>query len=182
MIFVSQEADVAWTSIQTDAWRKATSRFWSVAEADAKRIKVSTAWFQCPTYDTYDAVRAFLLEGTQKVTAFVSSGDEITQGILAAARDLGKTIPDDISVLNLMDAPSMCFAHPPVSCLDMNFGRQFEVAFDLLEAAQRGEPYTPQNYIVEANIIERRSVGPVVPSSTRTRKKTSAQELTANLL
>lgn len=163
MMLVSQRADVAWTEIQSHSWRQATSDLWSAEVADTKRIPVDTAWFDCPTYDAYDAVREFLEQDHQGVTAFVGSGDEITQGILAAIRDIGKSVPDDYSVLNILDGPSMCFSHPPVTSIDMNFPRQFEIAFELLEAAQCGNTGTPQNHYVQPRIIERRSIRTLPP-------------------
>jgi DNA-binding LacI/PurR family transcriptional regulator len=146
--------------IQHVAWRHATASYLSTAEADARCIPVQTARYHCPTQDSYDAVREFLAEG-RRVSAFLSFGDEITQGVLAAVRDSGLNVPEDISVLNVLDSPSMRFAHPPVSSVDVNFKRQFEIAFEILEAAQAGEPPQEKLYFVSSRIVERQSVSSV---------------------
>ncbi len=161
IVFVSQSSEVPAQEIQNEAWHKATSVFLSKAEADVRSIHIPTAIFHCPTPDAYNAVRDFLAKGEQTVTAFLSFGDEITQGVLAAIRESGMSVPDEISVLNILDSPTMRFYHPPVSSLDVNFKRQFEIALEILENAQNGEFDKEKSYFVEPRIIERKSVCPI---------------------
>ena len=158
LIYVSQVTQDSAAQLNTHGWRLATAALFNEDEANARCIGVHTPLFQCPTHDAYDAVRDFLSKGTQSVSAFVSFGEEITQGVLAAIRDSGMNVPEDISVINILDGPSMRFAHPPVTSIDVNFKRQFEIALEILEAAQQGVTPEQKNYFVDSRVIERQSV------------------------
>jgi DNA-binding LacI/PurR family transcriptional regulator len=173
LIFVNQVGADAGDQIQNNAWHHATAALFSTEEADRRHLPVTTARFRCPTPDAYEAVSAFLKQSASSanspanesanesapgVSAFLSFGDEITQGVLAAIRDANRSTGDDLSVLNVLDSPAMRFAHPPVTSLDVNLKEQFRVALELLEAAQKGQVPPAKSYFVAPQIIERQSV------------------------
>lgn len=144
--------------IQCSAWRHAMSDRLTAEQANERIIEVRTPMFQCPTQDAYETVRRFLEQDGRPVTAFLSFGEEVTQGVLAACRDAGRSIPESISVVNLLDGPSMRYAHPAVTSVDVNFRRHFEVALQILQAAQAGEVPDRHLHFVEPRIVERESV------------------------
>lgn len=143
--------------IQHAAWRHATAAIYDGSQADSRCLSVETAMYQCPTQDAYETTMSFLASGNP-VSAFYSFGDEITQGVLAAIRDSGRSVPDDISVLNVLDSPSMRFAHPPVTSIDVNFKEQFDIAYEILSAAQDGLLPEEKVRYVRSRVIERKSV------------------------
>ena len=161
IVFVRQMSEVPAHDIQNSAWHRATAEFLSREEADTRSIHIPTPAFHCPTPDAYNAVREFMSREHVKVTAFLSFGDELTQGVLAAIRESGLSVPEDISVLNILDSPTMRFYHPPVTSLDVNFKRQFEIAVELLESAVQEDSSRENLYLVEPRIIERKSVCPL---------------------
>ena len=61
-------------------------------------------------------------------------------------------------MVNILDGPSMRFAHPAVTSVDVNFERQFKVALEILEQAQLGQVPGRKLFHVEPRVIERESV------------------------
>jgi DNA-binding LacI/PurR family transcriptional regulator len=52
---------------------------------------------------------------------------------MAACRDAGLSIPEDISFINYGDCSTMAFAYPPVTCVDLNMSEQVSTAFKMLD-------------------------------------------------
>ena len=61
------------------------------------------------------AVAHAALTGPDRPTAFLCLGDSMAYGVYAAARDLGLTVPDDVSVLGYDDLPMSRLLTPPLS-------------------------------------------------------------------
>ena len=142
------------------AWQKGTTGLYSAKEADEHLVHLETPTFQCPSFDAYSAVTQLLAEEKPHPTALVGYGEEITQGVLAACRSAGYNVPEHISVVNILDAPSMVFAHPPITSLDVNFERQIQIAIEILNGAVNGDVPKADLHAVEPLIVERESVAP----------------------
>ncbi len=159
IMLIDQQVSKNLNVLHAIAWQKATSSFYSPAEADAHSIHLDTPNFQCPSFDAYSSVRE-LLQGRNQPTALVCFGEEITQGALAACRTAGHTVPDTISVVNILDATSMVFAHPPITSIDVDFESQIQLALELLQSSQDGNLPEARLHTVEPLLIQRESVGP----------------------
>ncbi|MFI7006462.1 LacI family DNA-binding transcriptional regulator [Streptomyces sp. NPDC050145] len=61
------------------------------------------------------AVARTALTEPDRPTAFLCFGDSMAYGVYAAARDLGLTVPDDVSVLGYDDQPLSRLLTPPLS-------------------------------------------------------------------
>ena len=104
----------------------------------------------------YDALMTFAEEGNMP-TAIVAQNDLIAVGVLRAARDMGLTVPDQLSVIGVDDIPMSAYSAPPLTTLKQDFmmiGR--EAAKLLVQAVE--EPEKPcQRLILPAQMLIRRS-------------------------
>jgi DNA-binding LacI/PurR family transcriptional regulator len=126
---------------------------------DIGLINVPTPLFYSPTRPAYEAVTAYL-KGHPNTTGLVSTGEEITVGTLAACREIGRSIPDHVSLVNLGNAPMLEFITPPVTCIDNNLHRQLDIAVDILKTAAAGQPIAQLLHYTPVDLVERESVRP----------------------
>ncbi|RYG69455.1 GntR family transcriptional regulator [bacterium] len=157
-VLVDQRVSPALYELHQIGWRKATTGLYTEAEADERSIHLETPNFQCPSFDAYSEVGRLLSESSLQPTALVCVGEEIVQGALAACRYAGREVPRDISIVNILDAPSMIFAHPPVTSVDVNFEQQVELALDILQRGRDGLATPATLHVVEPLLSKRESV------------------------
>ena len=129
-------------------------------------VPVRTPLFYSPTPQTYDAVQEYLKQNSQ-TTALIVTGDEIALGALAACRDIGRSIPESLSLLCFGNATNLDYFYPPVTCIDTHFDLQFDIAIDILKTTLAGgDPGSPA-HVTPIKIVERRSIGPA-PANVKT--------------
>lgn len=91
-------------------------------------------------------------------TAIFASGDLLALGILHAARDLGLSVPADVSIVSFDDMPHAALVDPPLTTIRQSnetFGRRgVALLLDLLE----GRPTPPEPLRVEVELVVRGSV------------------------
>lgn len=160
IVLVEQLFTENFHSLHRAAWHEVTEDLYTKSQADEHYLTVSTPRFSCPSFDAFEATRQMFAERSKAPTALVCFGEEVTQGVLAACRAAGKRVPEDVSVLNILDAPSMVFAHPSVTSIDMNFEAQIQLAFEIFDAAQAGKIPASVVHTVEPLLLERFSVAP----------------------
>lgn len=160
LLLVMQDLEESLNRRHLQAWEAAMAGQFSGRELEARVIHVKTPQFHCPSRDAYLAVRAFLQRNPQQATAFVCFGDEVTQGLLAACHDVGAPVPSAFSVVNILDAPSMEFSQPAVTCVDVHFEAQMDIARKVFEETLEGKPVEPRLWNVPPRLIERESVAP----------------------
>jgi GntR family transcriptional regulator of arabinose operon len=160
IVLVDQQVSESLYQLHSVAWRKATASYYSPEEADAHSIHLQTPNFQCPSFDAYSSVHELLSQNINHTTALVCFGEEITQGALAACRATGHIIPQTISVVNILDAPSMIFAHPAITSVDVDFESQVKLALGLLESAQKGGFLEAELHTIEPLLLSRDSTAP----------------------
>ena len=85
-----------------------------------------------------------LLGGTPRPTALLCASDELALGAVQAARDLGLSVPGDVSVVGFDDVPAAQWADPPLTTvrqpLTEKGRRAGELALRLLDGSRPGEP------------------------------------------
>lgn len=141
--------------VQVGAWRESLAS--GTPNAPARFLAAAqTPRYQCATQSAYAVVRRQLQTDWQQVTAMICLGDELALGALAACRDAERPVPDQMSLINSGDSSLMAFAHPPVTCIDVNMGRHLELAIEMLQADRlSGEN---RLRLVEPRLVERDSV------------------------
>lgn len=99
-----------------------------------------------------------------EISAVFLSNDQMALGFMAAARELGRRIPDDLSIVGYDDEPGSEYYAPPLTTVHQDFGligqRAFELALRLIE--RRDEPTTQVTQIVPEFVL-RSTTGPYVP-------------------
>ena len=115
---------------------------------------------------TKKAFDQFLHSGAQMSTAFLCGNEENAIGTLAALREAGLSVPDDISVVSFNDTPKSALIEPALTSVSAHVEEMGKVALRMLtERARIGgaEPIRriPLKVIVPPSITVRKSTGPV---------------------
>jgi LacI family repressor for deo operon, udp, cdd, tsx, nupC, and nupG len=110
------------------------------------------------TDDPRQAALELLREGP---TAIVCVSDALAITAVAAARELGLSVPEDISVVGFDDSPLAAFATPTLTSVRVDYSEFGAAAAGLLLAGIAGEPeaaYTPSapELVVRASTARRR--------------------------
>ena len=90
------------------------------------------------------------------ITAVLCGNDEIAMGVIRGAREDGRTIPDDLSVVGFDDHPLSGFWYPALTTVRQDFVTLGRSAFTLLWNLIQGDP-TPAESITETTLIVRES-------------------------
>jgi LacI family transcriptional regulator len=100
-----------------------------------------------------------LLELAEPPTAVVTASDQIALGAVAACRDRGVAIPDDLALVSFDDPPFGALLDPPLTALASQ-PREIGVrAARLLVAVLRGESPAERDLRLPLEVIRRRSCG-----------------------
>lgn len=107
-----------------------------------------------------DAARK-LLRGETPATAIIASNDQMAFGTLRVARELGLSVPEDLSLISLEDSPSVRFSQPQLTAIDQPVAQTTSIAVELIISALRGTPPPSEAIVEPATLIERASVAKV---------------------
>lgn len=123
-------------------------------------VAVDVPRFGCRGEHTYEAVLRFLRRRETDATALICCDDEMALAALAACRDSGRAVPQQMSILNSGNSALLAFAQPSITCVDVNLRGHITRAMQMLEAAVAGE-LAPQKRLalIKPHLVERESVG-----------------------
>ena len=93
------------------------------------------------------------------VTAVFAANDQMALGLVAALRDAGRRVPDDVSVVGVDDLPESAYFTPPLTSVRQDFAELGRRTMNLVERALRGEP-SPTTELVGTVLVERASTAP----------------------
>jgi LacI family transcriptional regulator len=105
------------------------------------------------------AVALEALSSDRQPTAAFCFSDSIAYGVYAAARELGLTIPDDLSVIGYDDHPISSLLTPPLTSFDWNSDHLVEVAVGMTLAAIDGRR-ARRRVVIEPRLQSRGSTAP----------------------
>jgi LacI family transcriptional regulator len=128
--------------------------------AEAERLGLDVEVVTSP-HDLVGAtdVAGKVLTGTGRPTAMFCFSDSIAYGAYAAARDLGLTIPGDVSVLGYDDHPVSGLLSPALTTVDWDLDGIIRDAVRLVVAAVDGKPLR-RRIVRNPQLRERASTGP----------------------
>lgn len=108
----------------------------------------------------YAAARA-LLAREPRPTAIFAVSDQMALGALAAAREAGVSVPDDVAIAGFGDAPSSRYLSPPLSSVRAPTFEMGRLAFErlLFAVSQRTRPAPPTYDLLECSLALRASCG-----------------------
>lgn len=95
-------------------------------------------------------------------TAVFASNDQMALGFMHACRELGLSIPGDISVVGFDDIPEAAHFFPPLTTVRQNFAEIGRRAVSLLLAELRGEKQVDHAQVLPELVIRESSAAPRV--------------------
>lgn len=112
------------------------------------------------TGDSVAVVTTELLAQHPEITALVAPQDAAVPGILKAITTRGLSIPEDISVVGLLDESFAEMMTPPLTALSFSSRTLGFTAAELLVARLSGDETSPQQILVRPKLCVRGSTGP----------------------
>ncbi len=130
---------------------------------EKRTLAVTLPRFECPALQAYESTKAYLKKGRPDVTAFLCQVDEMAPGILAAFREAGIRVPENMSLITFGNTASSLFSQPPLTSIDANLDAHVEFAFSTIDAAAKGE-LTPADLfkLVQPQLVIRESVAELI--------------------
>lgn len=93
------------------------------------------------------AAAQLLLALPNPPTAIFAANDESAMGAIEAARQRGRAVPTDLSVIGFDNIPEAVHCNPPLTTIDQFIPRMGYTATELLVGLIRGQPH--QNHVCE---------------------------------
>jgi DNA-binding LacI/PurR family transcriptional regulator len=106
----------------------------------------------------YLAARELLRD--RSVTAILCGNDDIALGVLRAAREAGRPVPESLSVIGFDDAPQSAYVAPTLTTVRLDFEGLGRAAFGRLHALLEPENAPAPGLWDEPELIVRESSGP----------------------
>ncbi|MEU8383458.1 LacI family DNA-binding transcriptional regulator [Streptosporangium sp. NPDC048865] len=150
--------ETVWHVAGPDNWIDANARVegWrEVLEAGGHRVPdvVRGDWSSRSGYQL-----GHRLARDPEVTAVFVSNDQMALGVLRALREVGRRVPEDVSVVGFDDVPESAYFWPPLTTVRQDFEEVGGHAFHLLLDQMAGRPSQTRR-LVEPELIVRESTG-----------------------
>ena len=102
-----------------------------------------------------------LLRGAERPTAIIALGTRILAGVLRAARDLGLSVPRDLSVLSVGDTDLAAVHTPAITALRWSLEDVGRAAAELLLQRLRGDVgHAQSRALLPVDLVLRESCAP----------------------
>ncbi|MGK6325285.1 LacI family DNA-binding transcriptional regulator [Sphingomonas sp. DT-51] len=150
--FIAGPADYAVSAQRTDGWRAAMT---AAGASDGGLIALGDFGFQSGVAAALD-----LLDAAVPPTAILASSDQMALGALAAARDRGLVVPDDLSVVGFDDTPIARFSHPPLTAMEQPIAAVTARAVELIIAQLNGRSRPAAPVVIAGDLKVRASTAP----------------------
>jgi LacI family transcriptional regulator, galactose operon repressor len=129
--------------------------------AEADRLGLDVVVVSAPyELDAATGVAREVLAASERPTAAFCLCDSIAYGVYAAARELGLTIPDDLSVIGYDNHPVSALLAPSLTSFDWDPDRLVKIAVDIVRAAIEGRRRSRRHVRIEPTICLRGSTAP----------------------
>lgn len=92
-------------------------------------------------------------------TAAVCVTDRVALGVMAALREAGRSVPEDLAVIGFDDVEAGWTAQPPLTTIAQDFAEQGAFAAELLLAELQGETTEHRRHTVPTTFVVRESCG-----------------------
>jgi DNA-binding LacI/PurR family transcriptional regulator len=93
------------------------------------------------------------------ITAVFAGNDQMALGLMAALREVGRRVPEDVSVVGFDDLPEAPYFAPPLTTVRQDFGELGRRAMQLVERVLAGEE-SPAVELVPTVLVTRASTAP----------------------
>jgi len=93
------------------------------------------------------------------LTAVFAGNDQMALGLIAALREVGRRVPEDVSVVGFDDLPEAAYFSPPLTTVRQDFGELGRRTMRLVERVLEGEE-SPSEELVPTALVVRESCAP----------------------
>ncbi|MEL7446348.1 MAG: LacI family DNA-binding transcriptional regulator [Pseudomonadota bacterium] len=107
-----------------------------------------------------------LLSNSPHPTAIIASNDQMTHGVLEAAKEFDLDVPRHLSLISFDNSPSTRFTRPALTAIDQPVAETAARAVELIIAAQKGKRLPEERVVVPGRLIKRSSVSPPLAVSS----------------
>jgi DNA-binding LacI/PurR family transcriptional regulator len=114
-----------------------------------------------------EAAMADLLIRKNRPTAVLTANDMTAIGALRALRERGCAVPKEMSIIGLDDIHWSDIVYPPLTTLHTSRTELARLVFASLEHANKQTPIKGRQYTLQANLVVRKSTGPVMRPSRK---------------
>ncbi|AEJ61844.1 transcriptional regulator, LacI family [Spirochaeta thermophila DSM 6578] len=101
---------------------------------------------------------AYKLSRVGGITAVFATADSLAAGILLGTQDLGRRVPEDLSIVGFDDLPMSRFTHPPLTTIHQDVEEKGVMAANLLIDFLEGKPIPQREVVFSVRLVERSSV------------------------
>lgn len=148
-------------SVQLHTWRRSMLSTMTETELRDHLIRVdTTAPFTCIASAAYEAVQSFLdSPAGAATTGLLCQSEEFANGACAACRDVGRPVPQKVSLVQMGVARRAKLAFPPRDVVDVHIDRHVQLAVEMIEQAleNRFDATCPLR-VVQPTLLEHGSV------------------------
>jgi len=132
------------------------------AALDAAGLEVDPALAVSDQFDIAAGSRhaRALLTLPQAPTAIMAADDEIAVGILAAARELGLRVPQDLSVIGFDDTPQAPWTTPPLTTVRQHLEEMGRMAVQTVIAISAGQQPVSRHVELATSLTIRETTAP----------------------
>lgn len=99
-----------------------------------------------------------LLSNNPRPTGIIASNDQMTHGVLEAAREFDLDVPRHLSLISFDNSPSTRFTRPALTAIDQPVAETAAKAVELIICVQKGDELPEGRVIVPGRLVERSSV------------------------
>lgn len=93
-----------------------------------------------------------------EITAVFATADQMAVGIIEGLHSLGRSVPDDLSVVGFDNLEIAATSRPPLTTITQDLNRKASTAVDLLLQNLHSSGDQPQETVLDVQLIERSSV------------------------
>lgn len=98
-----------------------------------------------------------LLSLPEAPTAIFAANDQSAMGVIETAREMGRRVPDDVSVVGFDNIPETAYCNPPLTTVDQFIDKMGYVATELLIGLIQGQPFQGNLYEMPTQLVVRDS-------------------------
>lgn len=102
-----------------------------------------------------------LAQQEDRVTAILAANDDSAIGALDAAKAMGLSVPNDVSVVGFDNIPAAAMTEPSLTTVDQSIEAMGYIAAEMLLDLIDGEPISERIRKVETQLVVRKSCAPV---------------------
>lgn len=116
------------------------------------------------------AVKA-ILSARETPTVIFCGSDLIAMGAMSALEETGVNIPEDISIVGIDNISFAILARPPFTTINVLREQLWAAAFQALERMQQLKRHKGAEYILETELVVRKSTAPARRKKRRASKR-----------